>query len=57
MASHEQVRKGYQHFDLAAVLVHAPRTGLLEPKLPVDDAERMLTFCTNASLGGLDQII
>ena len=57
MASHEQVRKGCQHVDFAAVLEHASKTGLLEPELPLHDAERMLTFCTDVSLGGLDQII
>ena len=52
MASHEQIRKGCQHVDLATVLEHAPKTGLLESELPLDDAERMLTFRTDVSLGG-----
>jgi hypothetical protein len=57
MASHEQIRKGCQHVDLATVLEHAPKTGLLESELPLDDAEWMLTFRSDVSLGGFDQII
>ena len=57
MASHEQVRKVCQHVALAAVLQHAPKTGLLEPELPLPEAERMLACCTPVSLGCLGQII
>ena len=57
MASHEQIREDCQHVDLATVLEHPPKTGLLKPELPFHDAERMLTFRTDVSLGGFDQII
>jgi hypothetical protein len=57
MASHEQVAMGYQHVALAAGQEHAPKTGLLEAELPLYDAERVLTFWTDVSLGGFDQII
>ena len=57
MPSHEQVRECRQHVDLAAVLEHATKAGLLKAKLPLDHAERMIDFCMDVSLGGLDQVI
>lgn len=57
MSSHEQVRERCKHVDLAAVLEHATQAGLLKTELPLDHEERMLDFCTDVSLGGLDQII
>jgi hypothetical protein len=57
MASHEQVREGRQHIDLAAILEHAAQAGLLKTELPLYHPEWMLTCRSDVSLGGFDQII
>lgn len=41
----------------SAVLASFELLGLLKSKLLLDDAERMLCFCGNVSLGSLDQIV
>ena len=57
MPRHEQVRECCQHLHLAAVLEHAPQTGLLKAELLLDHSERMLHLGADMSFGCFDQII
>ena len=57
MPRHEQVGECCQHLHLAAILKHAPQSGLLKAELPFDHPERMLHLGAEVRLGRLDQII
>ena len=57
MTHQEEIRKGSQHVHLAAILEHAAEPGLLKAELTLDHAKRVLNFCADVSLCGLDQII